>query len=157
VTAEARLVTGGVVGRSHGLDGSFYVERPAHPLAVGTAVEVGGESRRVERRAGTDDRPIVRLAGIAVREDAAALRGELLLVEDSLGEGEWLAADLVGCRVDGLGSVLRVIDSPSCDVLELEGGELVPLVSDAIERIDLDNRTIEVDRRFLRLDDESPK
>ncbi len=154
MTPSARLVTAGVIGRSHGLDGSFHVERPAHPLAVGTTVDLRGERRRVERRAGTDDRPIVRLAGIGSREAAAALRGDLLLVEDSLAEGEWLAEDLVGCRVDGLGSVRRVIDSPSCDLLELEGGELVPLVSDAIERIDLERRTIEVDRRFLRLDGE---
>jgi ribosomal 30S subunit maturation factor RimM len=50
---------------------------------------------------------------------------------------------------------VRVIDSPSCDLLELEGGQLVPLISDAVRSVDLDARAIEVDRRFLRLEDEA--
>lgn len=149
---DARLVTAGVVGRSHGLDGSFHVERPQHPLAAGTAIRLDGRERSVQRRAGTDRRPLVRLSGVESREAATALRGQLLLVEQALEEGEWLAADLVGCRVDGLGAVVRVIDAPSCDLLELEGGELVPLISDAVRAVDLDAATIEVDRRFLRLD-----
>jgi 16S rRNA processing protein RimM len=151
---DARLVTAGVVGRSHGLDGSFHVERPQHPLTRGTTVQLDGRERTVERRAGTDDKPLIRVTGIATREAVAALRGDLLLIEDSLAEGEWLADDLVGCQVDGLGAVVRVIDSPSCDLLELEGGELVPLISDAVREVDLSARTIAIDRRFLRLDGE---
>jgi 16S rRNA processing protein RimM len=154
VTDPARLVTAGVVGRSHGLDGSFHVERPQHPLATGTVIHVDGRERVVERRGGTDRRPLLRLAGIATREAAAALRGELLLVADALGDGEWLAEDLVGCDVAGLGRVVRVIDAPSCDLLELDGGALVPLISDAVQAVDLDARTIAVDRRFLRLEGE---
>lgn len=153
MTGPARLVTAGTIGRPHGLDGTFHVMRPLHPLAAGTAVRVAGTERRVERRAGSDDRPLVRLEGIGDRAAAAALGGELLLVEESLAENEWLAADLVGCEVPGLGSVCRVVDAPSCDVLELEGGELVPLISDAIERVDLAGRTISIDRRFVGLDD----
>ena len=61
-------------------------------------------------------------------------------MEDELGEGEWLASDLVGCRVPGLGTVARVVDAPSCSVLELDDGTLVPFISDAIERVDLDAR-----------------
>lgn len=150
----ARLVTAGVVGRPHGLDGSFNVELPKQPLEVGAMVQVADVQRRVERRAGTEHRPLLRLEGVADREAAAALRGELLLVEDTLAAGEWLAEDLVGCRVEGLGTVRRVIDSPSCDLLELEGGELVPLIADAVERVDVERRLIEVDRRFLRLEEE---
>lgn len=147
-----RLVTAGTVGRPHGLDGSFHVTRPQHALAAGTVVEVGGHERRVERRAGSDMRPLVRLEGVGDRDAAAALAGELLLVRDALAQDEWLAGDLVGCTVEGLGAVRRVIDAPSCDVLELEGGELVPLVADAIERVDLAARTISIDRRFVGLD-----
>jgi 16S rRNA processing protein RimM len=152
VADDARLVTAGVVGRPHGLDGSFHVERPMQPLETGSVVDVAGARRRVERSDGTEQRPLVRLEGVASREAAADLRGELLLVEDTLGSDEWLAEDLVGCRVEGLGTVRRVIDSPSCDLLELEGGELVPLISDAVARVDVERRTIEVDRRFLRLE-----
>jgi 16S rRNA processing protein RimM len=155
VSGELRLVTAGVVGRSHGLDGSFHVERAQHPFDSGTVVRLGGRERTVQRRAGTDRRPLVRLAGIDSREAVAELRGELLLVEETLVEGEWLAEDLVGCRVDGLGTVVRVIDAPSCSLLELEDGKLVPLISDAVRAVDLDARTIEVDRRFLRVEGEA--
>lgn len=151
---DLRLVTAGVVGRSHGLDGSFHVERAQHPLARGTVVRLDGRELAVQRRAGTDRKPLIRLAGVDTREAAAALRGELLLVEEALADGEWLAADLVGCRVEGLGAVVRVIDAPSCDLLELEGGELVPLIADAVRSVDLDGRAIEIDLRFLRLDGE---
>jgi 16S rRNA processing protein RimM len=141
------LVTAGFVGRAHGRDGSFYVERPDHGLALGTRVRVGGSEHTVERRAGTAQRPLVRLAGV---EDPRPLRGEALLVEAELEEGEWLAGDLVGCRVEGRGTVARVLDGPSCGLLELDDGALVPFVSAAIESVDVRSRTIRVDHDFLR-------
>jgi 16S rRNA processing protein RimM len=146
-------VSAGRVGRPHGRDGSFYVDDPDHPLAPGTEVAVGGARRRVERRAGRVGRPIVRLAGVADRSAAAALRGEALVVEGELGDGEWLASELIGCRVAGLDRVRRVLDAPSCDLLELEDGTLIPLVSDAVRRIDPDGGVIEVDLGFLELGD----
>jgi 16S rRNA processing protein RimM len=143
------LVSAGRVGRPHGRDGSFYVDRPHHELRLGTEVTIAGRSRRVERRAGSDQRPLVRLSGVGDRDAAAGLRGESLLVEEELGEDEWLASDLVGCRVAGLGEVRRVLDGPSCDVLELDDGTLVPLVSDAVRAVDPEAGTIEVDLEFL--------
>jgi 16S rRNA processing protein RimM len=127
------LVTVGRVGRAHGLDGSFYVEEPEHQLAVGTRVVLGERALTVERRGGTDERPLVRLAGL---DDPRAARGELLLVEAELGEGEWLASDLEGSTVPGHGRVTRVLDGPSCSVLELSDGTLVPFVSDAIRSVE---------------------
>jgi 16S rRNA processing protein RimM len=140
------LVTAGRVGKPHGLDGSFYVERPRHGLPEGTELTIAGGTHRVERRAGTDERPLIRLSGV---EDSRPLRGEVLLVEDEVGEGEWLAADLVGLEVPGMGRVAQLVDAPSCSVLELDDGTLVPLVSDAIERIDLEAGEIHVNREFL--------
>jgi len=140
------LVTAGRVGKPHGLDGSFYVERPRHELPEGEEVTLAGRAHRIVRRAGTDERPLIRLEGLA---EPGGLRGELLLVEDELGEGEWLASDLVGLSVPGLGKVAQIIDAPSCSVLELEDGTLIPLVSDAVRSVDLDAGEIEVDRDFL--------
>ena len=77
------------------------------------------------------------------------MRGQTMLIEDELAAGEWLASDLARCSVAGLGPVARVVDGPSCSLLELENGTLVPLVSDAIESIDLDAREIRVNRGFL--------
>ena len=155
MSQEERLVTAGRVGRPHGLDGSFRVDGPTHPLVEGTAVRVDGAERVVERRAGTDDRPLVRLTGIDDRDAAAALRGLLLLIPESaapLEAGEWLVADLVGCVVPGAGRVARVLEGPSCDVLELDDGTLVPLVSDAVKSVEPAEGRIEVDLGFLGLD-----
>ena len=141
------LVTAGRVGKPHGLDGSFYVEAPRHALPEGCTVFVQSDAHTIERRAGTDDRPLIRLAGVS---DSRPMGGELLLVEDELGEGEWLASDLVGCRVPELdGVVARILDEPSCSVLELDDGTLVPFISDAIRRVDLEAREIQVNRDFL--------
>jgi 16S rRNA processing protein RimM len=130
------LVTAGRVGKPHGLDGSFYVEGATHPLPVGTSLTLAGRPHLVERRAGTDERPLVRLAGV---DDPRSLRGELLLVEAELAEDEWLASDLVGCAVPGRGRVVRVLDGPSCSVLELDDGTLVPFISDAIRSVEIDS------------------
>ncbi len=138
------LVTAGRVGKPHGLDGSFYVDGPAHSLAEGTPLIVRERAHTVERRAGTEERPLVRLSGV---DDPRPLRGELLLVEAELGEDEWLAADLIGCAVPGHGRVVRVLDGPSCSVLELEDGALVPFVSDAIRSVEPGE--IRVDEGFV--------
>jgi 16S rRNA processing protein RimM len=150
-----------VVGRPHGLDGSFHVIRASPDLlAVGALVRVGEEERAIERRAGTEDRPIVRVEGCSSRESAEALRGAELTVHraqaPSLEDDEWWAEDLEGCSVrDGeriVGTVSRLLALPSCEVLEVSrSGEplLVPLVSDAVRNVDLERRTIDVDLRFL--------
>jgi 16S rRNA processing protein RimM len=147
------LVTAGLVGRPHGLDGSFYVVRAVPDLLrEGMVVVVGGAERRIERRAGTEARPIVRLAGIASREDMEALRGAELRAEETLGEGEFWAHDLEGCRVvDGtreIGVVARMIALPSCEALEV-GDLLIPLVRDAIRSVDVQSRVIDVDMGFV--------
>jgi 16S rRNA processing protein RimM len=138
------LVTAGRVGKPHGYDGSFYVEDASHPLELGATVTVAASRHVVARRAGTDDRPLVRLAGV---DDAGALRGELLLVEAELAEGEWVASELIGSAVAGHGRVVRVLDGPSCSVLELSDGTLVPFVRDAIRSVE--SGRIELDGGFL--------
>ena len=152
----------GRVGRPHGLDGSFHVIRPrADLLAEGAVLKVAGASREVVRRAGTDQRPILRLDGCEDREAAEALRGEELWVPRAAAParepGEYWAEELEGCRVqDGevvVGVVRRLVALPSCEVLEVarEGDAdlLVPLVRDAVRTVDPAARRIDVDLRFL--------
>jgi 16S rRNA processing protein RimM len=138
------LVTGGRVGKPHGNDGSFYVEEAAHPMARGDAVVVGSSAHVVARRGGTDERPLIRLDGV---DDPRPLRGEALLVEAELAHDEWLASQLVGRAVAGHGRVARVLDGPSCSVLELSDGTLVPFVRDAIRSVG--EEEIEVNEDFL--------
>jgi 16S rRNA processing protein RimM len=157
------VLPAGRVGRPHGLDGSFYVTRPqTQLLTLGRTVLIGERAATIVRRAGTDARPIVALAGVADREAAASLRGLELGVPahaaPRLGEGEWWAHELEGCEVLAagrpLGSVTRLVALPSCEALEVrssdrEGSLLVPLIKDAVRRIDTAARRIEVDPDFL--------
>jgi 16S rRNA processing protein RimM len=130
------------------------------------------------RRAGTDERPIVRLQGIEDRDAAVAIRGLELTVAHTqtpaLGEGEWWAGELEGCEVvDGerhVGVVVRLVELPSCEALEVRlassdtdctgepvgelvgggvGELLVPMVRDAIRKVDVARRRIDIDMSFL--------
>jgi 16S rRNA processing protein RimM len=157
LTSSGRRVSVGRVGKAHGRDGSFYVVAASHPLPEGMSIAIGSHSARIEKRGGTDERPLVRIGGLDDRESVVALNGQPLLAaleEAPLEEGEWLAEDLIGCEVPGVGTVTRVVGGPSCDVLEV-GPEavLIPLVSDAVKGVDVAARRIEVDLRFLALDE----
>ncbi len=160
-----RGLPAGRVGRAHGLDGSFYVTG-ARPrlLTVGTDVTVAGATAPIVRRAGTEQRPIVRLEGVVDRAAAEVLRGLELTVDrvdaPALGEGEWWAHELEGCEVvDGerrLGVVSRLVELPSCEALEVRRASqdtssplLVPMVKDAIRRVDMTTRRIDVNADFL--------
>jgi 16S rRNA processing protein RimM len=140
------------VGRPHGLDGGFHVIT-RDPDLLGEVVTLAGAARRVLRRSGTDRRPLLRVEGVDSREAAEALRGEALWVErPPLGEDEYWAEDLVGCEVAGRGRVARMVEFPSCEALELEDGSLIPLVRDAIARVDLERRRIDLHEEFLDAD-----
>ena len=160
--ARVEWLAAGRVGRPHGLDGSFHVTRPRGAmLALGTAVRIADGEAEIVRRAGTDERPILRLAGHDSRAAAEALRGLDLLVHRGvappLGEDEWYAEDLEGCRVvDGtveVGRVLRMVALPSCEALEVQRAGapdlLVPLVRDAVRSVDIAAGVVDVDLSFL--------
>jgi 16S rRNA processing protein RimM len=159
------LLSAGRVGRPHGLDGSFHVTRPRAPLlTLGGSVRVAGSVREIVRRAGTPERPILRLGGIDDRPGAESVRGEELLVDRAdapqLPPGEYWAEDLEGCAVvtpDGreLGHVEQLRALPSCEVLEV-GELLVPMVADAVLDISIAQQRIVVDPAFLGMTPEDP-
>lgn len=153
----------GRVGSPHGLDGSVHVSDPVpRLLTAGATVVVSGAARTLVRVAGHDRRMIVRLDGCADRAAAEALRGcELLVARErapALEPEEWWAEELVGCAVhDGeteVGTVRGLLALPSCEVLEVERAQagdalLVPLIADAVRRVDVAAARIEVDLAFL--------
>jgi 16S rRNA processing protein RimM len=165
--AAGALLTVGRVGRAHGLDGSFHVTQPRTRLLEGRqTVIVNGAEVAIARRAGTEARPIFRLAGVHTREAVDALRGTDLWVPRAeappLEEDEWYAEDLVGCRVvDGereVGEVAQLLAYPSCELLEVPRADgakalLIPLISDAVRTVDLDARRIDVNLAFLGEDE----
>jgi 16S rRNA processing protein RimM len=167
--SAAAELEAGRVGRPHGLDGSFYVTRArTRLLSLGVSVSVGTRTAEIVRRSGTEQRPIVRLEGVEDRLAAEAMRGMALMVRvdeaPALGEGEWWAHELEGCQVMAgstlLGTVGRMIELPSCEVLEVhraQGGEplLIPMVKDAIRWVETSRRCIEVDPDFLDLSETS--
>jgi 16S rRNA processing protein RimM len=155
----------GVIGRPHGLDGSFHVSDPvAGLLEMGIDVQVAGTVRRIDRIAGHERRLIVRLEECDGRGAAEALRGQEIRVPrdraPALEDDEWWATDLEGCAVrDGareVGVVARLLALPSCEVLEVTRAEdpagprlLVPLIKDAVRSVDVVARAIDVDLAFL--------
>lgn len=156
-----RFLEAGRVGRAHGRDGSFHVIAPRPRLLVlGTRTDAG----EIVRRAGTDEKPVVRLRGCEAREGVERLHGTVLRVAladaPALDEGEYWAHELEGCDVtDGeraVGTVREMRELPSVEVLEVvrEGGEelLVPMVGDAVRSIDVPARRIDIDLGFLGAD-----
>jgi 16S rRNA processing protein RimM len=163
--APTDVLNAGRVGRPHGLDGSFHVTRPRPSLlALGGDVRIGDIVRAIVRRAGTDDRPILRLHGIDDRSGAEALRGASMFVARAvapeLAPDEYWAEDLQGCHVvTAAGRNLGIVEGlralPSCEVLEV-GELLVPMVGDAVHAIDVDARRIVVDAEFLGVGEIGP-
>jgi 16S rRNA processing protein RimM len=138
----------GRVGKPHGLDGSFYVERPSQDdrwwqvgsrlLADGREVEVLG-SRRAQGR------PVIRL-------DTRVERGSVLEVtREALpptGDDEYYAFELIGLEVveengRALGTVADVIPGVANDVLRVDE-HLLPMIEDCIRSVDLEARRITV-------------
>ena len=155
MTDETGLVPVGRVGRPHGLDGAFVVERASDDgrrWEVGASVLVDGAPATIElsRRVGGRRR--------AIRLDRQVERGAVLAVHVSeLPTPEpdsYYVFRLVGLVVvdeEGreLGSVVEVHPGVANDNLELADGTLVPLIGDAVRTVDLDAGRIVVERGFL--------
>jgi 16S rRNA processing protein RimM len=132
----------GRIGRPHGLDGAFVVERgseDANRYAVGAVLHVDGEPATIvlSRRVGRGRH--------AIRLDRTVERGAILTVPrgalPSLPEGEFYAFEIIGLRVEeeggrSFGVVRDVLPGPANDNLELDDGTLVPMIEDAIHTID---------------------
>lgn len=148
------LVPVGRVGRSHGLDGAFFVEQPsdrAEVFAKGAEMCVGGEPAKiVVSRRGGGNRPVIKLDRPVERGATLAVRRESL---PELGEGEYYAYQLVGLAVEEeggrfLGRVAEVVDYPANDVLELDSGMSLPLVEACVRSVDVDGGRIVVAQGF---------
>jgi 16S rRNA processing protein RimM len=151
---DDELVPIGRVGRPHGLDGSFVVERPSENERLfepGTTLLAGGMPATVAGRKRSGGRLVIKLDPPAERgADLAVRRSELPEPEPD----SYYAFQLVGLVVvdeEGreLGSVVEVHPGVANDNLELADGTLVPLIGDAVRTVDLDAGRIVVERGFL--------
>ena len=155
---DEALVPVGRVGRPHGTDGAFVVERASDEesrFAVGARLWVSGEqaevvvSRRVGggRRAIRLDRHVERGSELAVR------RADLPEPED----GSYYVFQLVGLAVEesggrALGRVEDVEPGVANDTLVVAGGVLLPLVEDCVLDVDLEAGRILVAAGFAEPD-----
>jgi len=149
------LIPIGRVGRPHGLDGAFLVERASQDdrrWLVGATLLADGVPATIPlaRRAGGGRR--------AIRLDREVLRGAELAIDASElpapDPDSFYVFQLVGLRAvdeDGapLGRVVEVHPGAANDNVELDDGRLVPLVEDAVRAVDLEEGTLVVVRGFL--------
>lgn len=128
----------GRVGKAHGLHGEVAVaattNRPER-FERGSVLYAGGRRLLVTGARPHQHRWLVRFEGVDDRTAAEAMRGAVLTA-DPLGElpdDEMWVHDLVDCTVVDrsdrvLGRVVAVQANPAHDLLELDGGALVPIV-----------------------------
>ena len=147
------MVAIGKVGRAHGLEGAFVVERPSEHserFEVGAELYIDGQPARVVSSKRSGGRLVVKL-------DVAVTRGaQLEFVRSELPElpaDEYYVFDLVGLEAitedgAGLGAIADVLSLPANDVIELESGALLPLVKACVLEVDLGSRRVVIARSF---------
>ncbi|HLM36345.1 MAG TPA: ribosome maturation factor RimM [Gaiellaceae bacterium] len=136
------LVSVGRVGKPHGLDGFFFVERGSEEeerFEVGATLHVDGEPAKVVGSKRSRGRPVIRLDRDAPRgAELAVPRADL----PAVGEGEYYEFQLLGLAAEeeggrALGRVAAVQPGIANDVLELDSGLLLPLVEACVREVDL--------------------
>jgi 16S rRNA processing protein RimM len=144
------LVEIGRITRPHGLKGEVVVdlitdraermspgarlEGDAGPLVVAASRPQHGHHGRSSKAQAERQRWVVLFEGCGGRDDAESLRGQTLRAEPLDDPDELWAHDLIGSQVvvkDGdevVGTCVAVVANPASDLLELDGGRLVPVV-----------------------------
>lgn len=144
----------GRVGRAHGLKGAFVVDEASEDperFEVGAIVHVGRQPARVVTSKLAGGRPVIQLDVESRQGDWLEVRAsELPSPEDE----EYYVFQLVGLRVEEvggrlLGTVKDVTPGIANDVLELDSGELLPMVDECVQTIDLDAGRIVVAAGFV--------
>lgn len=172
--AGDRVLLGEIVG-VHGVQGLVRVRaHTADPLdvaAYGTlTAEPGGRSLKLQvMHAATGGVVVARIAGIADRNQAEALKGLRLYVARSAlpepEEEEFYHSDLAGLRaelVDGtvLGIVRQVVNYGAGDMLEIDrqkgGSVLVPFTLAVVPKVELSAGRVVIDPPDGLLTDSGP-
>jgi 16S rRNA processing protein RimM len=155
---DDRIEIGGVA-RAHGIRGEIVIvthDPESTILGDVTAIWIGGFPRTIAGARATPDRGwLIQLEGIATRNDAELLRGQVVEVDRAaipLDDGEFLLDDLIGCRVvklDGTawGEVASV-ELGLQDRLVIHDGGMereLPMVDQFVRAIDVEGGVITVD------------
>jgi 16S rRNA processing protein RimM len=148
----------GRVARVHGIRGEVAIaahDRESELIGTLEALWVGGTLRRVIQARNTPRGWLVQLEGVATRNDAEALRGQVVEVDREaleLGEDDVLLDDLVGCRVQRVDGTpwgtIAAIEGDIQDRLVIHDGDVerqLPLVDEFVVGIDLEAGVVTVD------------
>lgn len=125
----------GRLGRTHGVRGEIYLsltsDRPER-RRPGGKVFVAGAWRTIVTIRESNERFLVTLDGVTVREDAARLTNETVYAEPIDDDDALWVHDIIGSRVvdvDGTeyGVASAVLDNPAHAIIETDGGVLIPV------------------------------
>lgn len=125
----------GRIGKAHGLRGevtAVITSDRAERTAPGAVWQLSGKPYTVEVIRPFQQRWIAVLAGIATRQAAEALSGEVIWAEaiddpDALWVHDLVGADVITPDGRSWGTVAAVLSNPADDLLELDDGTLVPV------------------------------
>lgn len=150
---STELISVGVVGRSHGVDGSFVVQHASENESLfepGAELYVDGNPVKVVARKRSGGRLVVKVDGTARRGATLAVPRDRLPApeEDSYYVFQLVGLDVVEEGGRRLGAVQEVAPGVANDVLELDSGLALPMVEECVRRVDLEAGRIVVSTGF---------
>ena len=161
-------LTAAIVGPAHGLRGEVILDvRSDDPevLAPGASLEIAGRGAALTVRSVRvhKDRVLASFEECASREDAEALRGARLLVEEHEEENAWYPHQLKGlaARTPGgedLGTVTGLTPGAAQDLLLVKtpaGTVMVPFVTQLVPTIDVEGGVVIIDAPPGLFDDQA--
>ena len=161
-------LTAAIVGPAHGLRGEIILDvRSDDPevLAPGASLEIAGRGAALTVRSVRvhKDRVLASFEECASREDAEALRGARLLVEEHEEEDAWYPHQLKGlsARTPGgedLGTVTGLTPGAAQDLLLVKtpaGTVMVPFVTQLVPTVDVEGGVVIIDAPPGLFDDQA--
>ena len=161
-------LTAAIVGPAHGLRGEVILDvRSDDPevLAPGASLEIAGRGAALTVRSVRvhKDRVLASFEECASREDAEALRGARLLVDEHEEEDAWYPHQLKGlaARTPGgedLGTVTGLTPGAAQDLLLVKtpaGTVMVPFVTQLVPTVDVEGGVVIIDAPPGLFDDQA--
>jgi 16S rRNA processing protein RimM len=155
VTAE--LLAVGRISRAHGITGEVSVHKLTEVesrFAPGSHLSLeDGRTLTVERSRPHQQAVLVKFEEVGDRNDAEALRGQVLLIPSdevpAAPEDAFWIHEVVGLEVvteDGrtLGKIKEVRSNPANDLWVTEDGTMIPAVHDVVVTVDMASRRVTV-------------
>lgn len=162
-------MTAAVVGPAHGLHGEVTLDvRTDDPARLAPGEVLTTDSTRfpsltVEGVRPHKGRVLATFAEVLTREDAEALRGAALLVEERVEEDAWYPHELEGLRAltpggEVLGTVTGLQPGAAQDLLLVDTGRrrvMVPFVEALVPDVDIEAGTVTIDAPPGLFDDDT--